>query len=94
MNRTTQRRRERSRLKAKKRMETIEAKEQKNKNSLKEMPAVSIKQAALLLRKSGSRIATVEQIKKDIENGAPVNSDGSISMLKYVSWLALQLLNR
>lgn len=41
----------------------------------------------LLLRRSGSRSISEESLRLDIENGAPVNEDGTISLIAYGAWL-------
>ena len=41
----------------------------------------------VLLKRSGSRKATAETIKADIEAGAPLNSDGTINLIEYTAWL-------
>ena len=43
-----------------------------------------------ILIKSGSREASLETIEKDIQAGAPVNADGTMSLLEYCAWLLLQ----
>lgn len=43
------------------------------------------------MRRSGSRTLTLERLEADIAAGAPVNSDGTINILKYVAWIAKEL---
>ena len=42
----------------------------------------------VLLRRSGSRTISEESLQRDIENGAPVNDDGTVSLIAYGAWLA------
>lgn len=42
---------------------------------------------ANLLQASGSRTASPETIARDIASGAPVNADGTLHFLHYVTWL-------
>lgn len=42
----------------------------------------------VLLRRSGSRTISEESLRRDIENGAPVNDDGTVSLIAYGAWLA------
>jgi len=43
---------------------------------------------AALLKAAGSRHATAETIRADIDAGAPVNPDGTVSLVEYGAWLA------
>ena len=52
------------------------------------LTALTIEQLATILKRLGSRSATPENIRKDIDAGAPVNEDGTISVILYVAWLA------
>lgn len=56
-------------------------------NSLK-LTALSPDLAVKLLTQSGSRIASLEVLKKDLENGAPKNPDGTINIIEYAAYLA------
>ncbi|NRA37017.1 MAG: hypothetical protein HRU15_02650 [Planctomycetes bacterium] len=49
--------------------------------------ALTPEQCMLILQKSGSPKASVAHIQRDIENGAPVNADGTIHMMHYCAWL-------
>ncbi len=51
------------------------------------LTALTIEQMAAILRKLGSETATVENIKHDIEDGAPVNEDGTLNVIDYTAWL-------
>lgn len=45
------------------------------------------------MRRSGSRTLTLERLEADIAAGAPVNADGTINILKYVAWIAKELVD-
>ena len=49
--------------------------------------SISIPDLAKLLRQAGSRYVSENAIRKDIEKGAPVNSDGTVNLIHYASWL-------
>lgn len=45
----------------------------------------------LVLRRAGSRTASLEKLGADISAGAPVNADGTVNILKYIAWIAKEL---
>lgn len=47
-----------------------------------------------VLSQSYGASVSVEQIESDIENGAPTNEDGTISLVVYASWLIQQRIKR
>jgi hypothetical protein len=49
--------------------------------------SISIPDLAKLLRQAGSRYVSEDAIRTDIEKGAPVNSDGTVNLIHYASWL-------
>jgi hypothetical protein len=51
--------------------------------------AITIRKLVEILRKSGSRRASIETIKADIVAGAPVNPDGTINLIEYTAWLVV-----
>lgn len=51
------------------------------------LSALSPAELVLLFRRSGSRTISEESLHQDIENGAPVNDDGTISLITYGAWL-------
>ena len=53
--------------------------------------ALSVEQAARVLAAVGARYATVENISRDIEAGAPVNVDGTVNLVHYAAWLAKEM---
>jgi hypothetical protein len=50
--------------------------------------AMTLQQAARVLAAVGARYATVENLRRDIEAGAPVNADGTVNLVHYAAWLA------
>ena len=48
-------------------------------------------QAAKLLSAAAKVKVPVAQIEKDIENGAPRNADGTISLIGYAAWLVKEM---
>ena len=58
----------------------------------KKSPAsLDIDDLVRLLRASGSRHAGAEQVRADIEAGAPTNADGTMNLVHYGAWLARQV---
>lgn len=58
-------------------------------NSLK-ITALRVEAAVAVLKQSGAKEASVERIRADLEDGAPVNDDGTINLIFYAAWLAKQ----
>jgi len=52
---------------------------------------LSLEQAARVLSAVGARYATIENIRRDIEAGAPVNADGTVNLVHYAAWLAREV---
>jgi len=48
---------------------------------------MTLQQVARVLTAVGARYATVENIRRDIEAGAPVNADGTVNLVHYAAWL-------
>lgn len=40
-----------------------------------------------VLRRSGSRIMSLERLEADIADGAPVNADGTVNAIAYAAWI-------
>lgn len=40
-----------------------------------------------LLKRAGSRHATIENLDKDIAAGAPINPDGTINLIHFTAWM-------
>jgi len=56
-------------------------------NSSLTATALSVEDLARLLSRSGGKLVTVEVIRQDIEEGAPVNADGTVNLIHYAAWL-------
>lgn len=54
--------------------------------SVKELESMSVPDAVALLQLEGST-ATEEEMRANIDAGAPVNADGTINLLRYCGWL-------
>jgi hypothetical protein len=52
------------------------------------LTALSISDLVKLLKRSGSRTASEDMVHEDIDNGAPVNPDGTFNLIKYAAYLA------
>lgn len=48
---------------------------------------LSVERLAALLRAAGGTTVDAERIRADIAAGAPVNKDGTISLIAYGAWL-------
>jgi hypothetical protein len=53
--------------------------------------ALSVEDLARLLAVAGRKVVTPEQIRADLEDGAPVGPDGRIHLLHYAAWLAREV---
>jgi len=53
--------------------------------------ALPVEAAARLLTAAGGVRVDVEQIRSDIDAGAPTNADGSINLMHYAAWLVQQM---
>ncbi len=53
--------------------------------------ALTPAQAAKVLSAAAGRRIGEDQIREDIEDGAPVNPDGTINLLHYAAWLAREV---
>ena len=49
--------------------------------------ALSLDDVARLLTRSGGSAVTREIIQTDIDDGAPVNADGTVNLVHYAAWL-------
>ena len=56
--------------------------------------ALPVADAARLLSGAGGLRVTPEQIRADIDAGAPVNGDGTINLVQYAAWLVKEMANR
>jgi hypothetical protein len=46
---------------------------------------------ARILSASGIKSETVEMLRDDIDDGAPVNPDGTVNLVHYVGWLVREM---
>ena len=53
--------------------------------------SLTVEHTSRLLSAAGGRPVTEEMVKKDIQAGAPVNSDGTINLIHYAAWLAKEM---
>ncbi len=53
--------------------------------------ALSLEDVARLLSAAGPKAVTVEMLQADIEEGGPVNVDGTMNLVHYVAWLVKEL---
>lgn len=53
--------------------------------------ALSIEDLARVLTASGRKAVTVAMVQKTLDNGAPVNPDGTISLVKFAAFLAKEV---
>ena len=56
--------------------------------------AMTLEQAARVLSAMGARHVAVEDLRQDIEAGAPVNADGTVNLVHLAAWLVRELANR
>ncbi|HEV56535.1 MAG TPA: hypothetical protein ENN87_03440 [Phycisphaerales bacterium] len=56
--------------------------------------AVPLEQAARILAAMGARHASVENLRRDLEAGAPVNTDGTVNLVHYAAWLIREAASR
>jgi hypothetical protein len=48
---------------------------------------------ARILTALGPKPVTIEMLMADIDDGAPVNADGTMNLLNYSAWLAKEILS-
>jgi hypothetical protein len=53
--------------------------------------ALSLEDVARILTASGGKPITVEMVRDDIDDGAPVNPDGTINLVQYAAWLVREM---
>ena len=51
------------------------------------LTALSKEALVRLLKNAGSSTVSAETLEADIEAGAPVNPDGTVSLVEYAAWL-------
>ena len=53
--------------------------------------ALSVEDVARVLTASGWKPVTVEMVRADIDDGAPVNPDGTVNLVNYAAWLLKEM---
>jgi hypothetical protein len=53
--------------------------------------ALRLEDLARILSASGLRPATVQTLQDDIDDGAPVNADGTMNLVQYAAWLVKEM---
>lgn len=56
--------------------------------------AITAKDLALLLSKSGGKTVSADAIRSHVEAGAPANADGTLNLVHYAAWLVRELSGR
>ena len=56
--------------------------------------ALPVADAARLLSAAGGQRVTAEMIQADVDDGAPINGDGTINLVHYAAWLVKEMANR
>ena len=59
-------------------------------NQSLKLTALEPETLARLLKQAGSRTVSAETLAADIEAGAPKNPDGTVNLIHYAAWLALE----
>lgn len=54
--------------------------------------SLRLEDVAKIMSGLGPKRVTVEMLLADIDDGAPVNRDGTLNLIHYASWLAKELL--
>jgi len=53
--------------------------------------AMTVEDAARVLTAAGGRPITREMIQADIQDGAPVNPDGTVNLIQYAAWIVKEM---
>ena len=53
--------------------------------------ALRLEDMARILSASGPRPVTVEMLQTDIDDGAPVNPNGTMNLVHYAAWLVKEI---
>lgn len=56
--------------------------------------ALTAADAARVLSRAGGTHVTEEDIRADIDDGAPTNADGSVNLVHYAAWLVKEVSGR
>ena len=54
--------------------------------------SLRLEDVARILSAVGPKPVTVEMLQADIDDGAPVNQDGTMNLLSYAAWVVKELL--
>jgi hypothetical protein len=49
--------------------------------------SLALADAAVVLSKASGQLVDEEALRQDIEDGAPVNADGTLNLVLYAAWL-------
>ena len=55
------------------------------------LTALTVAQMGKVLSAAGGREMSEEMVHADIDDGAPVNPDGTINLVHYTAWLAKEM---
>ena len=53
--------------------------------------AMTVEDAARILTAAGGRPVTREMIETDLQDGAPVNPDGTVNLIQYAAWIVKEM---
>jgi len=53
--------------------------------------ALSLEDMARVLTASGPKRVAVETMRRDIDDGAPTNPDGTVNLVHYAAWLVKEM---
>jgi hypothetical protein len=53
--------------------------------------ALRLEDLARILTASGARQTTIETLQADIDEGAPINPDGTVNLVAYTAWLLKEM---
>lgn len=62
-----------------------------DRNASADPTRLTLEQAAKLLSAAYRERIDLEKIELDLQNGAPVNSDGTINLVHYSAWQAKEM---
>jgi hypothetical protein len=62
-----------------------------DKNTKLDPASLNIENLVKVLRASGSNEITEEKVQTDIDEGLPVNADGSINLIHYAAWMVKEM---
>ena len=65
--------------------------QQNERKTLLSPTSLSLADAARLLTRAGGTPVTREMIQTDIDDGAPINADGTLNLIHYAAWLVKEM---